>query len=266
MITFLGLLSVALFIALIITLFIGLIKPALVLRWTKKPTRLKVFGYWVLSMIIIVPTIGLLVSLTESEKIKSSTIIVEETLNYGIITQEKDSEVIIDAYYDAEIYKRENIAKVLQLITETAKEENPYKIIIVHLFSSKENKEFTNGTDWMAKSVYNVGKENKINIDYSDAKIKRLNTTLPVEYIELDELLKNQHNTSVCEVGYKMAEIFNSTVAEAEKKFGKKHPPERIDFEIERERKEITKLFAKYNNIPDSLENRIFSYLLYCNK
>jgi len=44
----LGLLSFALFIALIV----GLVKPSLVLRWTNKPTRLKVVGYWFLSIII----------------------------------------------------------------------------------------------------------------------------------------------------------------------------------------------------------------------
>ncbi|KGL59037.1 hypothetical protein [Polaribacter sp. Hel1_85] len=44
----LGLLSFALFIALIV----GLVKPSLVLRWTNKPTRLKVIGYWFLSIII----------------------------------------------------------------------------------------------------------------------------------------------------------------------------------------------------------------------
>lgn len=43
----LGLLSFALF----ITLIIGLVKPSLVLRWTNKPTRLKVIGYWFLSII-----------------------------------------------------------------------------------------------------------------------------------------------------------------------------------------------------------------------
>ena len=43
----LGLLSFALFIALIV----GLVKPSLVLRWTNKPTRLKVIGYWFLSII-----------------------------------------------------------------------------------------------------------------------------------------------------------------------------------------------------------------------
>lgn len=44
----LGLLSFALFIALIV----GLVKPSLVLRWTNKPTRLKVIGYWFLSIIV----------------------------------------------------------------------------------------------------------------------------------------------------------------------------------------------------------------------
>ena len=46
----LGLLNFILFIALIV----GLVKPALILRWTNKPTRLKVFGYWILSFIIII--------------------------------------------------------------------------------------------------------------------------------------------------------------------------------------------------------------------
>ncbi|MDC0382173.1 hypothetical protein OAM60_00240 [Flavobacteriaceae bacterium] len=44
----LGLLNLILFIALIV----GLVKPALILRWTSKPTRLKVIGYWILSIII----------------------------------------------------------------------------------------------------------------------------------------------------------------------------------------------------------------------
>ena len=41
-------------IAAFIILIVGLLKPALILRWTKKPTRLKVFGYWSLTTIILV--------------------------------------------------------------------------------------------------------------------------------------------------------------------------------------------------------------------
>tara|TARA_B110000046_G_scaffold78922_1_gene87021 strand:- start:398 stop:988 length:591 start_codon:yes stop_codon:yes gene_type:complete len=42
--TFIGLLHIALF----FTLIVGLIKPTLILRWLEQPTRLKVFGFWVL--------------------------------------------------------------------------------------------------------------------------------------------------------------------------------------------------------------------------
>lgn len=49
MITFLGLLSLLLFIALIV----GLVKPSIILKWDKSPSRIKVFGYWFLSCIIL---------------------------------------------------------------------------------------------------------------------------------------------------------------------------------------------------------------------
>ncbi|MBW6483575.1 MAG: hypothetical protein K0B10_11020 [Vicingaceae bacterium] len=49
MTTFFALLILVLFLVLII----GFIKPALVLRWSEKPTRLKVFGYWFLAIFII---------------------------------------------------------------------------------------------------------------------------------------------------------------------------------------------------------------------
>ena len=259
MITFLGLLSVALFIALIITLFIGLIKPALVLRWTKKPTRLKVFGYWVLSMIIIIPTIGLLVSLTESEKTKPSTIIVEETLNYGIITQEKGLKVIINAYYDAEIYKSENIAKVLRLIAKTAKEENPNKKIDIRLHPS-ERKGKTNRMQQIAQySSYNDPK-----ISYYDELINALNTRKTnKDYLELEQFLY-ERNTSVYEVHTKMLKIAQNSLTEADKKFGKyNYPMERLDFEEKMELEGIAKLFKEYN-IPDSLNFKIDYYSIYC--
>ena len=43
-----------LFIALIIALIVGLIKPALIIRWGKKPTQLKVLGWWFLSSTVII--------------------------------------------------------------------------------------------------------------------------------------------------------------------------------------------------------------------
>ena len=62
-----GLLNVILFIALIV----GLVKPALILRWTNKPTRLKVIGYWILSIIIT----SVLAVMVIDTKIDSKTVI-----------------------------------------------------------------------------------------------------------------------------------------------------------------------------------------------
>ena len=63
----LGLLNFILFIALIV----GLVKPALILRWTNKPTRLKVIGYWILSIIIT----SVLAVMVIDTKIDSKTVI-----------------------------------------------------------------------------------------------------------------------------------------------------------------------------------------------
>lgn len=60
MTVFLGLLSFLAFTALIV----GLTKPAIILKWDKKPTRLKVFGYWVLSLVAI----GILGAITTSDE------------------------------------------------------------------------------------------------------------------------------------------------------------------------------------------------------
>ena len=59
-----------LYLGLFIVFIVGLLKPALILRWTNKPTRLKVFGYWMLATFLI----GMLGFVTESdeEKAKSS--------------------------------------------------------------------------------------------------------------------------------------------------------------------------------------------------
>ena len=79
----LGFLSFALFIALIV----GLVKPQLVLRWTDKPTRLKVFGYWILATVLV----GIIGVATERDEDKAKTNI-EAAKNY--IEQENYSSAI----------------------------------------------------------------------------------------------------------------------------------------------------------------------------
>jgi hypothetical protein len=69
MTTILGLLSFVLFIVLII----GLIKPKTVMRWSNKPTRLKVFGLWILATLILVIISTLTIDSTESTETKIET-------------------------------------------------------------------------------------------------------------------------------------------------------------------------------------------------
>lgn len=73
----LGLLSIALFIALIV----GLVKPSLVLRWTNKPTRLKVIGYWFLS-IIITGVLGVMFMDTTLDSVSQIKIFEKEKAEY----------------------------------------------------------------------------------------------------------------------------------------------------------------------------------------
>jgi len=56
MTTFLALLTVVLFVFLIV----GLVKPKSILRWDSKPTRPKIFGYWLLSNFIIIVAIAVI--------------------------------------------------------------------------------------------------------------------------------------------------------------------------------------------------------------
>lgn len=94
----LGFLSFALFIAFIV----GLVKPALVLRWTNKPTRLKVFGYWILATFLV----GIIAVATESDEDRAKSSI-EAAKNY-----------IEEENYSSAISKLEDIDKENPLYSE----------------------------------------------------------------------------------------------------------------------------------------------------
>lgn len=72
---FLGFLSFGLFTALIV----GLVKPEIILRWSKKPTRLKVFGYWILAIFII----GIIGISIESENTKVNIDLAQDFITEG---------------------------------------------------------------------------------------------------------------------------------------------------------------------------------------
>ena len=61
-----------------IMLIIGLVKPTLILRWVKKPTRLKVFGYWILSTTILV---GFMLKESSNDDISNEIIPTDNTLS-----------------------------------------------------------------------------------------------------------------------------------------------------------------------------------------
>ena len=57
-------------IVLLIALIVGFIKPSIILRWSKKPTRLKVLGWWFLLYFFLGLTFVLIISLFETDESK----------------------------------------------------------------------------------------------------------------------------------------------------------------------------------------------------
>lgn len=90
--TLLGILVFVLFIALII----GLVKPQLIMFWSKKPTRIKVFGWWILFTFLF---IFIAVSLdTDASKIKNA----KEKIENGFYAEAINKLSLISV--DSELY------------------------------------------------------------------------------------------------------------------------------------------------------------------
>ncbi|WP_339794813.1 hypothetical protein [uncultured Imperialibacter sp.] len=117
MTTLIGFLGFALFIALIV----GLIKPSTVLRWDSKPTRLKVFGYWILSFVVL----GILSAMSETDEDRAANNIQQaknyiEQENYSrAVTRLEDIDTASSFYQEAqELIKK---ADSLNTVTEEQK-------------------------------------------------------------------------------------------------------------------------------------------------
>ncbi|MCT4616193.1 MAG: hypothetical protein N4A49_15150 [Marinifilaceae bacterium] len=116
---FLGFLSFVLFIALIV----GLVKPTIVLRWSKNPTRLKVFGYWILSF-FITGTIAVLMEDTQSNVDLAQDYIAEGKYEIAIKTLNDISEE--DTLYNQAqilIHKADSLNYLREEEKKLAKEE-----------------------------------------------------------------------------------------------------------------------------------------------
>lgn len=123
----LELLSFALFIALIV----GLIKPSLVLRWTNKPTRLKVIGYWFLSIIItgILRVVFIDDTIDARANIKSANKLIEQGNYTNAMSDLEKIEKTDSLYNKAQILIKRadslnNLSDEEKLIAKKQKEEN----------------------------------------------------------------------------------------------------------------------------------------------
>jgi hypothetical protein len=77
-------LSVVLIFGLVIALIVGLVNPSLILFWSKKPTRLKVFGWWFLGTVVasVLATMGTSDDGTSEKKEKVKKVSFEQFAYY----------------------------------------------------------------------------------------------------------------------------------------------------------------------------------------
>lgn len=147
MTVFLGLLSILTFIALIV----GLIKPGIILKWDKKPTRLKVFGYWVLSLVVI----GVLGVITTDEEEVARTRIVAansyiEKKEYDLAKSSLDLIKVENKYYSE---AQELLAKVDSLIAISEEEERLAKLEEERLAAEEDKVKFKEQLERELKSI-----------------------------------------------------------------------------------------------------------------
>jgi hypothetical protein len=149
----LGFLSFALFIAFIV----GLVKPALVLRWTNKPTRLKVFGYWILASFLV----GILALATESDEdraklsLESAKTYIEQENYSSAISKLNDIEKENPLYSEAQqlLQKADSLNKMSEEDKKLAKELEAKKAAEEEKLKQKEQlereiKSVNNGVDF----------------------------------------------------------------------------------------------------------------------
>lgn len=101
MTNFLGLLNFGLFIALII----GLIKPSLILPWINKPTRMKIIGFWFLSLIITI-ILGVLFiddTINSKKNIETANKYIKQGNYYIAINTLKKIKKTDSLYYEAQV-------------------------------------------------------------------------------------------------------------------------------------------------------------------
>ena len=138
---FLGFLTFVLFIALIV----GLIKPSIILRWSKKPTRIKLFGFWILG-IITMATIGAITTSDDDHaksNIKSAHKYIEKGLYENAIADLRNIKKENSFYEEAQqlIKKTDSLIKITEENKLLVKDEERAKLKEVAILKQKEQLE-----------------------------------------------------------------------------------------------------------------------------
>lgn len=113
-----------------IALLIGLIKPSFIMFWSKRPTRLKMLGFWLLS-IVVISLLGSL-SISDEEKAQSSINAAKIKITkkkYEVVSSDlKDIDKKNPLYDEAQrlIYKADSLV-ALQAREEKIKQEKEFK-------------------------------------------------------------------------------------------------------------------------------------------
>jgi tetratricopeptide (TPR) repeat protein len=198
----LGFLILGLFIALIV----GLVNPSLILRWSKKPTRLKVFVWWFFTTFVLSILCTALITEKTSEEIVNSSKEKIENRHYKSAINELKKIKQDDSFYNESqllIAKADSLQKITKNekrdILKNSKEdsirlENQRKDSITFYISKAEqftiNKKYQLAIDSYSKAL-DFSPENKNQIQFSIAdlyyQLKKYNAAID-KYEELKHI------------------------------------------------------------------------------
>jgi len=145
----LGFLSFGLLIAFIV----GLVKPALILRWSKNPTRLKVFGLWILAtaLVVIISTIPSGNSQGSDSTIESAKLLIEQENYKGAISKLENIETSDPLFSEAKelLNKAESLDKKTDEEKQIAKKAEEQK---------KEEEEIVKKKEELEREIISIDK------------------------------------------------------------------------------------------------------------
>jgi len=124
-----------------VILIIGLIKPKRILRWSKKPTRLKIVGWWFLALLLYFIVVSGLIQLADSLKAPAEIISESETEitngRYNTAIRRLGKIAPEDPHYTQaqELISRIDSLTVMEVISKATKEiaEEKYDVAIRRL-------------------------------------------------------------------------------------------------------------------------------------